>query len=32
MNPRILERDPSDPQKQKKEGVNPLLKMVLELG
>jgi intracellular septation protein len=32
MNPRILERDPSDPQKQKKERVNPLLKMVLELG
>ncbi|RWO24393.1 septation protein A [Mesorhizobium sp.] len=32
MNPRILERDPSDPQKQKKEGVNPLLKLVLELG
>ncbi|MCF6098289.1 septation protein A [Mesorhizobium muleiense] len=32
MNPRILERDPSDPQKQKKESVNPLLKLVLELG
>jgi len=32
MNPPILERDPSDPQKQKKEGVNPLLKLVLELG
>lgn len=32
MNPRILERDPSDPQKQKKEAVNPLLKLVLELG
>ena len=31
MNPPILERDPSDPQK-KKEGVNPLLKLVLELG
>ena len=31
MNPRILERDPSDPQK-KKESVNPLLKLVLELG
>ncbi|TGP22016.1 MULTISPECIES: septation protein A [unclassified Mesorhizobium] len=28
----ILERDPSDPQKQKKEGLNPLLKLVLELG
>ncbi|PZV38713.1 septation protein A [Mesorhizobium kowhaii] len=32
MNPPILERDPSDPQKEKKEGVNPLLKLVLELG
>jgi intracellular septation protein len=32
MSPPILERDPSDPQKQKKEGVNPLLKLVLELG
>ena len=32
MNPPILERDPSDPQKQKKESVNPLLKLVLELG
>jgi intracellular septation protein len=31
MNPPILERDPSDPQK-KKEAVNPLLKLVLELG
>jgi intracellular septation protein len=31
MNPPILERDPSDPQK-KKESVNPLLKLVLELG
>ena len=28
----ILERDPSDPQKQKKESVNPLLKLALELG
>lgn len=32
MSPPILERDPSDPQKQKKEAVNPLLKLVLELG
>jgi intracellular septation protein len=32
MNPPILESDPSDPQKQKKEGVNPALKLVLELG
>ncbi|MEI9410966.1 septation protein A [Mesorhizobium salmacidum] len=32
MNPPILERDPSDPQKEKKEGVNPVLKLVLELG
>ncbi|UVK39732.1 septation protein A [Mesorhizobium sp. AR10] len=32
MNPPILERDPSDPQKHKKESVNPLLKLVLELG
>ncbi|MBM2715447.1 septation protein A [Mesorhizobium caraganae] len=31
MNPHILERDPSNPQK-KKESVNPLLKLVLELG
>jgi intracellular septation protein len=31
MNP-ILERDPSDPQKAKKEPVNPALKLVLELG
>ena len=31
MNP-ILERDPSDPQKGRKEGINPLLKLVLELG
>src|SRR4051794_10592239 len=31
MNPPILERDPSDPRK-KKESVNPLLKLVLELG
>jgi intracellular septation protein len=31
MNP-ILERDPSDPQKAKKEPVNPVLKLVLELG
>lgn len=31
MNP-ILERDPTDPQKAKKEGVNPALKLVLELG
>ncbi len=31
MNP-ILERDPADPQKAKKEGVNPALKLVLELG
>ncbi|RUV86962.1 septation protein A, partial [Mesorhizobium sp. M1A.F.Ca.IN.022.07.1.1] len=23
----ILERDPSDPQKQKKEGINPPLKL-----
>ncbi|PBB91202.1 septation protein A [Mesorhizobium sp. WSM3864] len=28
----ILERDPSDPQKQKKEGISPPLKLVLELG
>ena len=28
----ILERDPSDPQKAKKEPVNPVLKLVLELG
>ncbi len=28
----ILERDPSDPQKHKKEGVNPVLKLALELG
>ena len=32
MNPPILERDPSDPQKEKKEAVNPVLKLVLELG
>ncbi|WP_192181736.1 septation protein A [Mesorhizobium amorphae] len=32
MNPPILERDPSDPQKQKKEAVNPVLKLALELG
>ena len=31
MNP-ILERDPTDPQKDRKEAVNPLLKLVLELG
>jgi intracellular septation protein len=31
MNP-ILERDPSDPQKAKKEPANPALKLVLELG
>jgi len=31
MNP-ILERDPSDPQKARKEPVNPVLKLVLELG
>jgi intracellular septation protein len=31
MNP-ILERDPSDPQKDRKEAINPLLKLVLELG
>ena len=31
MNP-ILERDPNDPQKDKKEAVNPVLKLVLELG
>jgi intracellular septation protein len=31
MNP-ILERDPSDPRKAKKEPVNPALKLVLELG
>ncbi len=31
MNP-ILERDPADPQKAKKETLNPLLKLVLELG
>ncbi len=31
MNP-ILESDPSDPRKGKKEAVNPLLKLVLELG
>lgn len=28
----ILERDPADPQKTKKETLNPLLKLVLELG
>jgi intracellular septation protein len=28
----ILERDPADPQKVKKEALNPLLKLVLELG
>jgi intracellular septation protein len=28
----ILERDPSDPHKAKKEPVNPVLKLVLELG
>ena len=32
MNAPILERDPSDPQKAHKETVNPVLKMVLELG
>ncbi|WP_315926281.1 septation protein A [Mesorhizobium sp. SP-1A] len=32
MNPPILERDPSDPQKEKKEAINPMLKLVLELG
>jgi len=32
MNPPILERDPSDPQKGRKEGLNPLLKLALELG
>lgn len=31
MNP-ILERDPTDPAKDRKEAVNPLLKLVLELG
>lgn len=31
MNP-ILERDPTDPQKNKKEAINPLLKLALELG
>lgn len=31
MNP-ILERDPTDPQKDKKEAINPLLKLALELG
>lgn len=31
MNP-VLERDPSDPQKNRKEQINPLLKLVLELG
>lgn len=31
MNP-ILERDPADPQKANKEAVNPVLKLVLELG
>lgn len=28
----IIERDPSDPQKGKKEAVNPVLKLALELG
>lgn len=28
----ILERDPSDPQKDKKEAINPALKLLLELG
>jgi intracellular septation protein len=32
MSDPILERDPSDPQKAKKEAVNPALKLVLELG
>jgi intracellular septation protein len=32
MSDPILERDPSDPQKPKKEAVNPVLKLVLELG
>ena len=32
MNPRILERDPSDPGKKPKEAINPLLKLALELG
>jgi intracellular septation protein len=31
MNP-ILERDPADPRKEKKEAINPVLKLVLELG
>jgi len=32
MTPPIIERDPSDPQKAKKEAINPALKLVLELG
>ncbi|MEQ1936984.1 septation protein A [Mesorhizobium sp. CN5-321] len=32
MSDPILERDPADPQKAKKEPVNPILKLVLELG
>ena len=32
MTPRIIERDPADPQKAKKEAINPALKLVLELG
>ncbi len=32
MNPPIIERDPSEPQKTKKEKINPALKLVLELG
>ncbi|OQM77181.1 septation protein A [Manganibacter manganicus] len=31
MNP-ILERDPADPRKEKKEAINPVLKLALELG
>lgn len=32
MTPPIIERDPFDPQKAKKEKINPALKLVLELG
>ena len=32
MSDPILERDPADPQKAKKEQINPVLKLVLELG
>lgn len=32
MDKPIFERDPADPQKAKKEALNPLLKLVLELG